>query len=1251
MEAFSAVKSAFKIEEDLSKSKVSIFDIIKPLFPSGIPGKIENSPIFLSGIPYSLLIGAIKVEGLQPTDINVFIGLNNIILHFAQGFKKKAASSFNDTEKQIARYVISTMANSLNNFTNIVDASRLNEYTRFFSQYGGLIPVAGQDDQISNLYTQVQQISQYFEACASAIYSPRTFSLSSDLMAQLKSLSQLAQSFMLFETLTGDVSFSSQIDAVIYNIVVEIIASASAKTVASINDTIKKFTERKQTLGATSFASIRSDIIDEINATLSKIAEDVQKSLQGASQSVIKLPPETDFPTEFSNSIIQILTMYASQQLQPNDVVQTLSAIQAKSTNTILTAYCKKAIANPKASFGATAVAGSLLPYGINASVTYFCSLALAYPQYATAMLKDVSNAQVDSLVSLLRVSASSTTISDIYVESISSYLINLTAAIKSFAVSLYVAAASLLNGNKQAEEDFQVFIQTNPFAFDLQNIVCMAAAAESSIKVIHSLGLPELAQSEAQLNTLVSNFLGFTKGNEAPANFKEHVSALAAKICESIEKKEIERSKVEAFTLAAEMYAFSRKEYHSFIEDLVTYGKDIKDAEHLGQGIIEVISPLIIKTKAMELAELLKLNDKEFQKNYKATAQATEKSDIKTVKELCAKARNTDSVMTARRYLTRVNKILVTTIWQFQNAVFDTYKMLKTENDFVDKVDALATKFNIKYYAKASESNPRAATLFDLTSLLAFAIAYELGSPSQYLDEFIANPSYELGLEAIACVIANFFKVGNLGDQYLSLVTQLAQSLYWYRDHKNTKYFIEHLTKAVKVSTPNQCGVNNQMYCTCFVIIIREAKVSERLDEIVGLLGISNYTYESVFPPKPYPEAQPVKAIPPPSVKEDQKPVVKEEPKPAKEAPQPESIPTPPPPPPKDEEPKRTMNASPSIDNLKDKKRGKGLEKFSLRLLRLVEQSRQTMNALEKYSILMTEDKYKKFTDNIEVLASLLSETSDSWTRAVLQSVQDLSKSVESHNATKDYNSDIDTMSRIMMEIIEHSLSGFGLASTAQAEMYLMNAKVDALQAEINDMASKKENTDAMRQLIIQEGGGLLKLTRNLSKSARQQCDFLILTNKSISNEARLINAAKQVADTAQMFFLLIKSTTPEDSMFIYKVVAAAKGMNQALTSLLVNFRQIANVNTEIQKKMEATVKDIQKTMTKIIEAAEERYGPDHDVNLENAKKEMTAHQLKVARMNASNDVLKKRRELEEAEEALKRFNRNAANKSRPQN
>ncbi|EAY19842.1 hypothetical protein TVAG_129500 [Trichomonas vaginalis G3] len=994
MEAYDAIKTGFGIQDELNKSVISIFDLIAPLFHTGIPGCPQNSPIFISGIPYSMLIGTVNVPELNPTDITVFNNIRKVILCLSESFSLNPTSSYNDTEKQIARYVIATMAANLPTFSKIVDKDRLTEYSNFFTQVAELIIVPGQDAAVKECHPQIQQISDYFEACAQSLYTPRQFTLSNELYSSLLQLSLLTQVFGLFETLTGDPTFFSPFDSNIFNLIVEIIAAPTEATLTTIKDTITKLNDYRFKLGATSFAFIRQNLIKSLTEVCQQLLEQVhpgeqQKQTPAEPQNPYQLPPETDFPINISTDILTILASFANKSQSTDSIVQTAKSIKSISKDELLNYFCDLAISSPNNAFGTLSVAGSRLPYGFNAGVSHFCTIALSYLQIAFAALEIQTDSPTQSLSTLISYSSSQENYNESVLEILSAYVVTLAAAIRCFAATLYSAASALLLENQQTLADFKILLETDQFSLNFEQFTNLVPLAKRSSELIIGLGVPEFNESGNQLKTMVSDFTEFFKGlRPIPPTLKQHYNALAIKLREIINQNDINKARIIAFALIIEITSYTRVENKYILDELTKFA-----ASGDSKSVYKALESLLIPVKQKE------------------------------------------------------------------------------------------------------------------------------------------------------------------------------------------------------VQPPKPIAIPKQ-------ITVPQAQISS----------------QTTHQPPPSPKApEPPKVVP-------------------------QEIPQAPPPPPKEAEP-----APQQIQT----------GKITLRVLRIVESARTALNSLIKANNEHSSEKYNQYKSSSQQLINTLLEGSDQWDKAVSSSVQDIiNLSDKDYAKSAKFDNEIAMLTKVLSEIIEHFLSSFGLANSAQAEMILMNAKVDALQSEVNQMRQEEGNSsEPLRKLIIDEGLSLLKLTRVLGRCARQQADYLIMSPKTITNEQRLINSAQQTADAAQMFFLLIKSTKPGDDDLKYRVVGAAKGMNAALTSLLVNFRQISGGNPEIQQKMEITVKEIAKTMQKIIENAESTYGADINQDIQANKSTMTAHQLKVARMNASNEVLKKRRELEEAEEALKRFNRSAANKSRSNN
>ena len=1081
-EAFSAVQNAFQIPFDLSACQTSLYTPISPLFPTN-PGFPEDSPIFYSGVPFSVIVGDPLIQGLTPADITVCLTICSIFQQFGNCFAEKNCSEFSDQEKQIARFVIASLANELGKFSSIIGEEVLMSYIQILNQYADLIITPDQDEIVKQLKVQIDQICenlvQFFNSASNKRVLPVStqYPTMSDIVSKY---TLLFHTFGFFETLTGSLTVYTALDIALFNQVLQLIISPTDETISLINQMKEQLKQYQTTsLAGTSFAQIRENLINNILSTCDEIL--ILLGVQTDSQTQVQpepipapepqqpvepvepppkpdyttrfmIPPETDFPATIEDSqailtIIQNATQ-TSIESQSDFVKQFANSIITRIQKPLLSYACQYAVNNTNTAFCDLIFISALLPLSIQAGLQHYCAFdPTVFAQFFT------QNTNITSLTTFVQYLLTNTDLEKEieYNQLVTGWIINIVSAIRSFAASLIAAAAPVFTEQNvdQAEVDFKYLISFDTHCLNLSDYFEIIQKSQNTVKLLNELTITDFYESANQLQGITQPLIEFSQANN--------------------QKPTIQETTLE------------------------------KHLEMCAKNLTNLLTKL--ETDANELPEL------------------------------------------------RV------TLFAFTLELFAAKQLIQNAN-----LDQIITDCNKLITMKEPNQS-----INELSNTI-----------KQDLKQFIKEPPKP----TIQIPVINVPRV--------TIQTPVMA--------------VPQVTNPVQSQTAPQQQP-----------IPQPAPVLNTPPPQPEQAPKSAPVPEQVTPPPP--SAPPAPNLPPPSAT-----VTTKEP-PAQQAPQ--------------------ATQTKQIDN-------SGL---TLRSVRQVEFSRSLCSALADLAAPGSgESQFAAFMNSSNELQNALSGVKDTFTQQILQQIQKTQEEVEKifRSGSRNYEQQQHILSRITGDIVNEWLKEYGLANNAQAEIILMNAKVDALQSQITAI-QEEENSTPLRQLIAKEAKVLLKLTRSLGKAAREQAEYLARIKGSLSNEGRLIKSAQQTTDAAQMFFLLLKSTTPDDPDFKFKAVAGSRGMNAALTGLIMNFRALGG-SPEISQRMETTVSTIAKRMQAIIERAEQDFGPDHDESLVQQKQQMTAHNLKVAKMNASNEVIKKRRELEEAEEALKRYNRAAAKRTRSQ-
>jgi hypothetical protein len=227
----------------------------------------------------------------------------------------------------------------------------------------------------------------------------------------------------------------------------------------------------------------------------------------------------------------------------------------------------------------------------------------------------------------------------------------------------------------------------------------------------------------------------------------------------------------------------------------------------------------------------------------------------------------------------------------------------------------------------------------------------------------------------------------------------------------------------------------------------------------------------------------------------------------------------------------------------------------------------------------------------------------------------------------------------RAVQDLILGSMAQFGIASTVVSELQLMTNRVGALQNQAEAFDIDEDRLDSLAKLVFQEIRNLLKLTRNLGREARAQTEYLARISETVANANGLISSAMMTADAAQMFYLLLFLSKDGDALTKYKVLAACGQMRAGLASIIVNLRQKEG-SYEISRRIEELANRVFERLNVIREAA------DAIPNKATVEKKTVSGgvDLIIHKRNAANLVVRRQRELEDAEEEVKRLNREAA-------
>jgi hypothetical protein len=144
---------------------------------------------------------------------------------------------------------------------------------------------------------------------------------------------------------------------------------------------------------------------------------------------------------------------------------------------------------------------------------------------------------------------------------------------------------------------------------------------------------------------------------------------------------------------------------------------------------------------------------------------------------------------------------------------------------------------------------------------------------------------------------------------------------------------------------------------------------------------------------------------------------------------------------------------------------------------------------------------------------------------------------------------------------------------------------------------------------------------------------------SQALSNEKGLINAAVQTADAAQMFYLLLSMSGENDKDMKFKVLAACGQMRAGLASIIVNLRAKGG-SGEISRRVEELANRVFERLNVIRDGAEALV----ERNVATEGKTGGGFNLIIQQRNAADVTARRRRELEDAEEEVKRLNRAAA-------
>ena len=1331
-EAYSGVQDAFQIPYDLSKSVTSLYEPISHLF-SVDPEFPENSPIFFSGIPYSVMIGDSIIPGITSTDITICQTFTYIFQEIAKSFSEKNCSEFPGEEREIIHFAIQVVAQELLKFSSFIGKDVLENYVAILNQYSELFSMQDQDQTIKQLRTQVDQICTNLQTFFNSITNKRVMPVS----AQYNGITDIVQKFLLlfqtfgfFETFTGSLRTFNQIDIEVFNSVLQLVISPSASTQSMFDNIKTEISQYKDMITGASFCYIRTDLINSIIGCLDEI-ENMMKSQKPAAQQGITItqqmkrfefPEEINFPDEYAQLLLQILEAFiqGNGSAQKDTIKQAATAIMNTTPNKLLQFACNYAIQNTEASFCDILLIYSLLPYSLAKGIQHFCSVAMVMNTYTSYAISQCGAGQVSTYKEFLN---SLSKIDENEHKELSivnaAWLIILARSIKTYATTLISAAEPALQpADKTPDAIFSQLISFDPLVLSINKYIEALDPAKKTTVLLSSLGIPDFVSSSQQLQSFISPIDDIVAGiNVSESELGKHISVCAKTLIQMLNSLpgdyEIQSAKVFAFSFAVELLAFSKslKKDVKATVDLCSLFCSTEDQSKCKECATSLCSKLndFVVSDVLTIPQILALNDSMIVTEARKLIPSIGSLVPNQAARVCEIASQlnspTISAAEARNILTRINTI-ATISDPLQQYVMQLAVTLGSKANVLQEIDIISQRFGINFVKSPPTLDPRTASIFNLITLFGVAIAKDVGSVAQMLEQFKRDKTEKSALQAVTSIVAIATANGTFSNTIKVNVVSIMQLVYKYRSNQSSEAFnnlVAGISAAQNINEPQQ-GYADQMWCSILLILSRTAGLYPNQRVLETYLSIQDFTIEKLFIPvvetpkvqiiEPQPQKPSVQIIEPSQEITVTKPqpqanVIKAETKqqaeiprfteikseenvqakapvtnsPARAVPS-ASIPPPPPPPPppptkketkKPESPGKQLqqplaNLEKSIPQSAETEKQKVNTKISLRSVRQVESARCVCAALADLSQSDSGNlELEVFNTSINTLVDSITGSAGDLYVQITEKVNSLSQEVNSLFAkgTKNFEEQSQAFVKITNDIVNQLLKDFGLANSAQAEIILMTAKVDALQSQVASV--DEEESTPLRKIVGSEAKALLKLTRTLGKAAREQAEYLARGNGSITNEKRLINAAQQTTDAAQMFFMLLKSTKPDDQDFMFKVVAASHSMNSALTSLIINFRALGG-SYEITQRMEATVKIISKKMQELIEKAESYYGADHDESLPEQKEKMSAHNLKVARMNASNEIIKRRRELEEAEDELKRFNRAASSKSRAQ-
>jgi len=525
----------------------------------------------------------------------------------------------------------------------------------------------------------------------------------------------------------------------------------------------------------------------------------------------------------------------------------------------------------------------------------------------------------------------------------------------------------------------------------------------------------------------------------------------------------------------------------------------------------------------------------------------------------------------------------------------------LIVKNDMLEEISSVSSMFNYDFHG-CDETDLRNKSVFDATALTAAAIVFSYGifcetTVEEASDSIIHSTNTQFIIQTAQTLLSHFIAMSMFSQCYssdnLKHLFNVYNSLELYRDQNsstNQRVLYGSVLKLPTIFEP--IGSNNYQWSACASIIFREdPQQILKLENLTLLLGIGGLTLDQIINSQVRTAALPSK-----------------------------------------------------VTDIKYKQVGGVQVSSNLMSVRQIEAARSIQISISKLKRAYKEgsqivEAHQQFSACIQRLNESLSALKDQSSSVLVQTVLDTYNKIEDmiKNGGKSFDPYIDTFEHVTHDLISLWMKTFGLTNLAQAELILMTSKVDALQSAVDDNIEESMVGDnELRKIIAQEARGLLRMTRSLGKEAVAQFEHLIRTNQSLANERGLVKAAYQTSEAAQMFFMLLKFVDKNDPDFHFKTIAACRMMRAALTSLIVNMKLKSGNNTEITKRMEKTLEEIYSRLLIITDFAESIKQTD---TLPMVQK--SGMSLIVQQRNADSAVLKRRRELEEAEEQLKRFNR----------